>query len=287
MPSDNPGAAPAAPEAPAAPAPPAAETAPSGAATPPAETSAVSPPSPTPAAPEPATEAAAAEPAAEPAAPSHIETPGLLSKTAEETAAAPTEKPAETAAEGAKPTEAPAAPAPEPLKYEAPPTLPEGVSLDAERLGKFDEVIGAARVPPEARQQLVDMFLAERQQWESETLAAQHRAFADVRAEWRKAAMGDAEIGGNGFATNRDAAMRMIELFVPQQHREAFENMLLITGTADHPEMFRFLTNVAKRFDEPAPPPPAQRPPPNIGQRPGGSRAADRALFYDRNNNNA
>ena len=282
MPSDNPGAAPAAPEVPAAPASPATEPAPSGAASPPAETSAAPP-----AAPEPAIEASAAEPAAEPAAPSHTETPGLLSAEA---------KPEGEAAAQAKPTETPKAPAaqpaeqpvaPEPLKYEAPPTLPEGVSLDAERLGKFDEVIGAARVPAEARQQLVDMFLAERQQWESETLAAQHRAFADVRAEWRKAAMGDAEIGGNGFATNRDAAMRMIELFVPQQHREAFENMLLITGAADHPEMFRFLTNVAKRFDEPAPPPPAQRPPPNIGQRPGGSRAADRALFYDRNNNNA
>lgn len=283
MPSDNPGAAPAAPKAPAAPAPPAVDPSPSGAATPPAETSAVSPPSPTPAAPDPATEAAAAEPAAEPAPPSHTETPGLLSAEA---------KPEGEPAAQAKPPETPASPpaeaaAPAPLKYEAPPTLPEGVSLDAERLGKFDEVIGAARVPAEARQQLVDMFLAERQQWESETLAAQHRAFADVRAEWRKAAMGDAEIGGNGFATNRDAAMRMIELFVPQQHREAFENMLLITGAADHPEMFRFLTNVAKRFDEPSPPPPAQRPPPNIGQRPGGSRSADRALFYDRNNSNA
>jgi len=47
----------------------------------------------------------------------------------------------------------------------------------------------------------------------------------------------------------------------------------------DHPEFFRFLVNLARRFDEPAPPPSGPRPVRNgAGERP---RAGGMATFYD------
>lgn len=207
--------------------------------------------------------AAAPEPAAE--AKPHTETPGLLSGESAPDAAAAAQ---EAAGQGEK-TDGGAEPGqPVPLTYE-PPTLPDGIQLDGERLQQFDELVGAHQVPPEARQQLVDLFLAERGAWERQALEAQHEAFGRMRADWRQQTMGDQQIGGAGFETSLSAAKRMISLFVPADRRDAFNNMLNITGATDHPEMMRFLVAIARKFDEPAPAPAPRNPPPDIGRRPG------------------
>lgn len=164
-------------------------------------------------------------------------------------AAAAEEKPAEAAA-AEKPEDAAAAAVvekPEPLVYEAP-TLPDGVALNGDRIALFDGIIGEHQVPPEARQQLVDLYVEERRGWEQDALKSQHQAFAKTRKTWREQIEGDEELGGSGMDTTQAAAINMINEFVAPAHRDAFDQMLVVTGAGDHPEMVRFLANVSKKF---------------------------------------
>jgi len=210
------------------------------------------PPVPEPA-PTPEPEPAAAEETIAP----HTEEPGLLKATEEpkEEESKPAEepvKPEEKPAEEAKPEET-QEPAPEPIKYEW--KLPEGVSLQAEAFQEFEDFAQAQRLQPEVAQKLVDMHIAARQADLLAERQAQHDAFAEMRRNWRNEIMADEELGGAGFQTNQSAAIRMLQLFIPEARREAFDQFLMTTGATDHPAMFRFLVDLARKFDEPAPVP--------------------------------
>lgn len=215
---------------------------------------------------EPAVEAVASEPVADaPAEPSitpHTETtPGLLGAD---------KKPDDVPAPD-KPTE-PAQPDPAAaIVYEAP-ILPEGISLDAERLTAADTVFRELGVSGEGRQRLIDMYVAERQADAARTLQSQHDAFAAMKGDWAKQAAADAEIGGAGFRTSIETADSMIRLFTTDQSRAAFLDMLRVTGADSHPEMIRFLVNVGKKFNEPAVAPLPHSPPPDLGRRPNQGR---------------
>lgn len=217
----------------------------------------------------------------------HTETPTLLTGERPEAPAEATETPAEPPAESpaeadeTKPADEPKEPEaaeakpegeveteptaePEPLAYE-PPTLPEGVELDAERMAAFDAAIGKVQVPPETRQQLVDMFLEERQAWEEHARQEQHRLFADTRRQWRDQVLGDEELGGAAHQTAIASCLRMIDQFVPEKDRAAFDQMLNITGAGDHPAMLKLLHSIARKFDAPGTVMQPNNPPPDRG----------------------
>ncbi|MGE5148489.1 MAG: hypothetical protein ACM3II_00090 [Rhodospirillaceae bacterium] len=205
-------------------------------------------------------EAAAPEAASadEPAAAAEADSPPPVEETKPpepEDGAAAEAKP-DDAGETAEPPE------PEPLTYE-PPTLPDGVELDQEQLTRFDAAIGKERVSPETRQQLVDMMLEERQRWEEHARQDQHRVFAQVRQQWREEVLRDDQLGGAAHHTALAACRRVIDEFVPEQDRAAWDQMLNITGGGDHPAMLRFLFNVSRRLGPPGPvmggAPPADR----------------------------
>ena len=204
--------------------------------------------------------------ASEPAAPAAELEPGVL------TASEGEKKPEVSPAEGEKPAAEPVVEpqAAEPIKYEAF-TFPEGLE-PGEKLGEFTELAGAARVPQETAQQLLDMHVAEIQRLHEHVAAEQHRVWNETRRNWRTEIMADEELGGSGFETNRATASRMLDLFVPEDRRTAFNQALIATGMTDHPEFFRFLVNIARKFDEPSPAPLPRNPPPDIGRNPGGGR---------------
>ncbi len=221
---------------------------------------------------EPAVEVPAA-PAVEPQpaepAPAEVKAEGVEAKPA---VPAVEVKPAEPAAE-VKPVEPPAPI--EPFKYDTPPTLPEGITVDPARIAEFDSIVGAHRLPPEARQGLVDFHVEEIRRYHERKLAEQHRLFGETRKAWRDQVASDEELGGSAFQTNRAAAIRVIDNFVPQPRRQAFEAMMRGTGVADHPEFMRFLVNLDKKFGSPPVPTPPNNPAPDRGGRPGGRRARD------------
>lgn len=251
---------------------------------------------------EPVVEAAPAAPAKEPLV---GETPSLL----EETKAAPERKPADTAAAPAdkpkeeikaadaapkdapkveakveakpetKPEEKKAepdkaaapAPAPEPIKYEF--KLPDVIKDAPKEMGEYTTILGEAKVPAETGQKLLDLHALAMtnyaKAYQEQALAAQHKVFNDMRADWRGKIKSDPELGGAGYETTSRAVARMRDLFVPESDRKSFDEFLRITGAGDHPALWRMLHRAARYFDEPAPPPPGAKPTKTNGQRPG------------------
>jgi len=203
-----------------------------------------------------------AEPAAAPEVTPHTETETLL-----ETAGKPPEgeKPAETAPVPEQPAQ--------PVRTYEDFALPAGFTAEPEKLAAFKEVIGKHNLDQEAAQRLVDMHTANLQAYAEGLHADQHRVFAETRADWRKQVMADEQLGGAGHQTSIAAIARMRDLLVPEQHKEAFNNFLRVTGAGDHPEFLRVLHNAARLFDEPAAPSHQPvNPPPNIGRAPGRAR---------------
>lgn len=264
------------PAAPAAAAPAAEPVAQPSAAAAPASAAPPSAVEPAPAAADSAVPAAPIVEPAEAALKPHTEEAGLLGEPAKP---AEPPKPAEPAAE-AKPGEEAPAVAVEPIKYEAP-MLPDGISLDGERLAGFDTMLGQAGVAPELRQSLIDMHVAERKAWEDGLIQHWHDSFAETRKGWQKEARADPEIGGAGFQTSVGAANRMIALFFPDQgERDRYIASLNAMGGSDNAEVIRAWVRVARKFDEPAPAPAPQNAPPDIHRRPANGRA-QASDFYD------
>lgn len=214
---------------------------------------------------------APAEPAATEAKP-HTDEPGVLTVDAE---AKPDEKPKD-GEEGGEKTELPE----EPIKYEL--KLPDGIEFQPEALERFTGLAKELNIPPEKAQELADMHIAAMQAYDAQALQAQHDVFAGTRQAWRTEIMGDPDLGGSGFKTNQAAAIRMLQLFTPPDKRTALDTMLRVTGAADHPEFFRLMVNIARKFDEPAPAPAPQKPAPNSQGRPPGASGSRIGYAYPR-----
>lgn len=168
--------------------------------------------------------------------------------------------------------------------------LPEGFTAKPEQLGEFATLFNDRSIPePEKAQKYLDMHTASLKAYaedvQKQSLERQVSVFNKTRADWRKEVMSDAELGGSGHQTAMAAVARMRDMFVsraavgsPQHAAETkqFIDMLRFTGAGDHPAMIRYMHNVARVFDEAAPPPPNPRPPADIGKnpnKPGGIRS--------------
>jgi hypothetical protein len=217
--------------------------------------------------PEPAAAAAPAAPEA-PALVPHTDTPTLMQRAGKVEA-----KPGDAPVEPVAPAE-PVVPTYEPF------TLPEGLSIQPEKLDGYTTILGKHGLTQEAGQELLGLYIAERQRDAVDTLAQQHQAFADMRKGWADQAKTDPEIGNANHNTAMDAVATVRDRFVPQSGpvREAFDKMLSTTGVGDHPEFLRFVARIGAALREPAPPLPG-RPPPDVGRRPGGRNGA--AVIYD------
>ena len=265
MPADDPVVTPAAPIASAPESPPAAEP-------PPALTEAPSPPPSETEPPKTETPPESAAPEAPPELRAHTETPTLLEQV----------------------TEAPKAEAGEPPQTETrqayePFTLPDGLALDQGRITEAANALFAQdNLPQERAQAYLDYHVAEMHRFSESVLQQQHDAFADMRAAERTKVMADPELGGNGHQTAMRSVAMMRDMLVSsaeptseryQQEMREFNDFLRITGAGDWLPFLRILNNAARKFQEPAPPPPIFRPPPDIGMRPNGA-GSRRAAFY-------
>lgn len=171
-------------------------------------------------------------------------------------------KPAEAApAAEAKPAEAPA-PAVPPA-YE-PFTLPEGVKLDEEGIGKLTALLGEAELATKADhtamqamgQKLVDMYVAEVQRISE----GQQQAWIRARDEWRNKFIADPDIGGARRESTLRNCASMIEQFGGNAEQQAeLRQAFGITGMGDHPAMIRFINNMASVLSEGKPVPATSR----------------------------
>jgi hypothetical protein len=221
----------------------------------------------------PGKETAGAEgaPAEAPAAPEAKEPP---TSPASPEAAASAEK-------EASPPEPPAATPPDYSKLK----LPEGFTANDERMGKFTSLLDDAKTTPSERaQNLLNLAGDVMTEWatnaQKDMLVNQIKTFNATRSEWQKKIMADPVLGGAGYDTAMGVVARMRDLFVSSSDygsdgynadMKEFVDFLRVTGAGDHPAFHRFLHNVGRAFDEPAPPPPNFKPPADLGRKPKGS----------------
>ncbi len=159
----------------------------------------------------------------------------------------------------AKPAEAaPAVEIPTPV-YE-PFTLPEGVSLDGERVGKFTEMLGKFEVATKADhaqvqqlgQQLVEAHIAELKRVEQ----AGQEAWAKMRDEWKNTFLTDREMGGNRKETTLARCGAMIEQYGGSADQvKELRTAFAMTGMGDHPALIRLLNNIGRALGEGTPVP--------------------------------
>lgn len=179
-------------------------------------------------------------------------------------------KPAEVAlVEG----EAPAAetqPFPEEIKPPEPApivygdfTLPEGVKLESEKVGKYTELLGKHRAPQELGQELINFHVAEVQAVADRVQRSNVEAWDRMQDQWVSDFRSDREIGGNREITTLRNCAAVIEQYggSPEQQAQLRE-IFTVTGAGNNPAVIRLLNNIGRVLSEgrpvPAAKPPAQ-----------------------------
>ena len=156
----------------------------------------------------------------------------------------------------------------------------DNVKPEETQLKAFREAAMLDKLTPERAQGYVDLFNNAASNFVAAQQKAQVDTWNDTRAEWRKAAMADREIGGSGHQTAMRAIARMRDQFVsshgpdhPNYEADAkeFNDFLRVTGAGDHPAFLKFIHRVAAKFDEPRLPAPNPQPTKTNGQRPSNS----------------
>ena len=216
---------------------------------------------------------------AEPEAKPHTETESLL----EEVAKKPDEaKPGEVKPGEVKQPE----PVVEPVKYDL--KIPEGFQVKTDELKQFTDFLGEKAIPPEVAQDLMDRHTTAFKQYAEHLAQEQHRVFGETRVGWREQIKSDPEMGGAGFDTTRINVAKMRDTFAssaqPGTDRynaeiKEFNDFCRVTGSGDHPALFRLLNNVARKFSEPSAPSMQFQPPKDIGKNPRGGRG--KGSLYD------
>lgn len=170
----------------------------------------------------------------------------LTDQTSTQTQSASTEslagKPATEESLAAKPAEAEGAP-----ETYADFTLPEGLELNAESLGKFTEFAKTNNLSQAAAQQLMDFHTAQ--------IAAVTKSPADavatMRADWRSAVLSDTTLASNGDLRPEVRAniSRAIDSLGPELGGK-FREAMNLTGVGDHPAFVSAFNAFAKRLSE-------------------------------------
>lgn len=137
--------------------------------------------------------------------------------------------------------------------------VPEGVTLEAEQVGKFTEILGKFELDSKADhamvqkfgQEAVDFHVKEIQRTVEDVYKSLTTTWEKQKTDWRDAFIGDSEIGGNRFQTTVDSARNAILNYggTPEQQAE-FRQMMETSGLGNHPAMIRLLNNVTKASEE-------------------------------------
>lgn len=138
-------------------------------------------------------------------------------------------------------------------------TVPEGITLDADRVGKFTEILAdleiTGKVPHEFAQQFgqkaVDFHVQEVQKAAEDITKLYQTTWERQKTEWKDAFLKDPEIGGNRFQTTVDAARTFIRTHggTTEQQTE-FRNLMETSGLGNHPAVIRLLANAGTAMVE-------------------------------------
>lgn len=152
-------------------------------------------------------------------------------------------------------------------------TLPEGMKADDALMGKFTDLAGTQKLTQEQAQAFMSLgteaINSAVKAASDHMLNEQWRQHNEMRQGWVDEIRKDPIIGGNKFDTSLTNARKMVELLVPKERQQAFDQMLTITGAGDHPEFHRFMHSIGQWLNEPIAPKPAAKPAKSNGKAPG------------------
>ena len=148
-------------------------------------------------------------------------------------------------------------PAPPP-SYE-PFTLPEGATVDAERIGDFTSLLGSFESQTKADhaavqalgQQLMDRHVSEMQRVLQTVQEAGLAARTAQQTAWRDQFISDPEIGGNRQQTTVNSAIEFVRTHGGTEEQQAeFRQLMNETGIGNHPAMIRLLAKAGMAMSE-------------------------------------
>ncbi len=134
--------------------------------------------------------------------------------------------------------------APEPLTAEQL-TVPEGLEADSEALSTFVEMANEHGIPQEAAQKLVDFHADFVKQMGDEFT----NQWTQTQEDWQRQVKELPEIGGENLSNSLTEIAKVVDRYGSQELRQALD----VTGAGNHPEVVKFLHNVAKAVNEQPP----------------------------------
>lgn len=138
-------------------------------------------------------------------------------------------------------------------------TVPEGVTLDDERVKKFTEILGDLETKSKAEhalvqefgQKAVDFHVSEVKKAVDDVNTYIKTAWERQKTEWKDSFLSDPDIGGNRFQTTVDSARTFIRTHGGNADQQAeFRNLMETSGLGNHPAMIRLLANAGRAMSE-------------------------------------
>lgn len=144
-----------------------------------------------------------------------------------------------------------AEPPPAEVKYE-PPKMPDGVTLDADTMGKAAAILSGLKGPPtqEQFQELANLYANNAIAFANKVAQAQYDKFLETRAEWAKEIQDDPDIGGKNLQQSNGLVALARDHFVDAKDMPAFIKALEITGAGDNRLIFKFMVAVGKAIKD-------------------------------------
>lgn len=137
--------------------------------------------------------------------------------------------------------------------------LPEGITLDNERVGKFTELLSDLELSGKAShdvvqqfgQKAVDFYLEEVKQYGENLTKYYQTTWDKQKTAWKEATLSDPEIGGNRIQTTLDSVLGFIRTHggTAEQQKE-FRNVMETSGLGNHPAVIRLFANAAVAYKE-------------------------------------
>lgn len=138
-------------------------------------------------------------------------------------------------------------------------TLPEGATLEPERIGDFTNLLGAFEGQTKADhaavqalgQQLIDRHVSEVQRVVAEVHKANVNAWDNLKTTWKDQFLSDPEIGGNRWQTTVDSATNFIRTHGGTEVEQAeFHHLMNESGLGNHRVMIRILARAGLAMSE-------------------------------------
>jgi hypothetical protein len=145
-----------------------------------------------------------------------------------------------------------------PPKYD-PFKLPEGISLQQERVSEFTALLADLETKGKADhtlvqefgQKAVDFHVAEMTKLQTELTKLYQTAWDRQKVAWKDQFLKDPELGGNRTQTTVDSALTFIRTHggTAEQQTE-FRNLMETSGLGNHPAMIRLLASAGRAMSE-------------------------------------